>query len=283
MNSVSFTESVSLGVFHGWNPDRLFVILTAYIDESGTHDASARTVVGGMVGRASELAELDRIWVALLASQGLTHLHGVDLFNRKKQFKTWPLNRVAFVARFAAALTESYFDFGVMSVLYNSDYDMTYARGTWPKGVRRDSKYGLALRYCLSSIAYMARRKEYGTAPQISVIIEAGHRNIGDADRIFSEVKEQDVDGARGLFQGLTIANKRDVPGLQVVDLVAHELYKTEDSPAESLDLLLDDGKPITLSAPVARVPITAGELAAHKESLFAAAQAKRTLAGRVV
>ena len=44
------TVSLALALFHRLEPERLFVIVSAYIDESGTH-GSPVTILGGVVGR----------------------------------------------------------------------------------------------------------------------------------------------------------------------------------------------------------------------------------------
>jgi hypothetical protein len=53
----SFTERLCHGVHHRNEPKRLFLMLAAYADESGTHDGSPRTImVTGAKGRAVKLA-----------------------------------------------------------------------------------------------------------------------------------------------------------------------------------------------------------------------------------
>ena len=70
--------------------------MTAYLDESGTHDGSRLTVMAGWVGYADRWREFDRRWNALLRRPlpyrgSITHIHGKDLRQGSKQFRGWPV------------------------------------------------------------------------------------------------------------------------------------------------------------------------------------------------
>jgi hypothetical protein len=53
-------------VFRGGSRKRLFVIVTVYIDESGTHDGSPVLIMAGWVGRFGQWASFDPKWERLL-------------------------------------------------------------------------------------------------------------------------------------------------------------------------------------------------------------------------
>jgi hypothetical protein len=50
------------------------VIVTVYIDESGTHE-SGYTILGGWVGRLGQWATFDPKWNSLLKRSDLTYFH----------------------------------------------------------------------------------------------------------------------------------------------------------------------------------------------------------------
>jgi hypothetical protein len=56
------TKAFSLGIFHDWDPGRLFVILTAYFDESGTHEGCPYTILAAWIGKAGAWHQLDKKW-----------------------------------------------------------------------------------------------------------------------------------------------------------------------------------------------------------------------------
>jgi Protein of unknown function (DUF3800) len=52
---------------HRWEPERIFVILTAYLDESGTHGGSPVTVMAGMLANARQWKAFERNFQRLKA------------------------------------------------------------------------------------------------------------------------------------------------------------------------------------------------------------------------
>src|SRR6266481_415092 len=64
-------------------------ILTAYLDESGTHGESPIMVMAGYLGTAVQWARFEADWSVLLGRGGVTYVHAVDLFNRAAQFRSW--------------------------------------------------------------------------------------------------------------------------------------------------------------------------------------------------
>jgi hypothetical protein len=51
------TGSLSLSLHHRWEPERPFVLITTYLDESGTHGSSTLMTMGGYVGKLAHPAE----------------------------------------------------------------------------------------------------------------------------------------------------------------------------------------------------------------------------------
>ncbi len=67
-----------IALAHRWEPERIFVVLTAYLDESGTHDGSPVTVMGGMLANALQ-------WTRFEQAFGLIKKrHGFKIFHTKK-------------------------------------------------------------------------------------------------------------------------------------------------------------------------------------------------------
>jgi hypothetical protein len=65
------------------------MLLTTYLDESGTHDTSPISIMAGYLGTAEQSGAFDAEWIALLRSAGVGHVHAVDLFKRTRAFKGW--------------------------------------------------------------------------------------------------------------------------------------------------------------------------------------------------
>jgi hypothetical protein len=61
--------------------------------------------------------------------------------------------------------------------------------------------------------------------PHLHIVMEAGHRNFGDAERIFLEVKKDLESKGCNMLQTLTKADKNTCCQLMMADFVAHSGY----------------------------------------------------------
>lgn len=68
-------------------------MLTAYFDDSGTHDASAALVMAGWIGDEEQWAKFDKEWRALLDKEGLTWFHMTECEAADGEFDMWPRPR----------------------------------------------------------------------------------------------------------------------------------------------------------------------------------------------
>jgi len=67
----------------------VFMILTAYYDESGTHGDSPLTVLAGFVGYANDWVDFELEWKKILKKYSITHVHAKHLFHRQGQYRQW--------------------------------------------------------------------------------------------------------------------------------------------------------------------------------------------------
>jgi hypothetical protein len=133
------------------------MLLTAYLDESGTHNASPISVTAGYLGTATQWRALDADWVTLLQSAGVHRVHAVDLFKRTRQFKEWPAERVNTFAVQLDGLIARHMELGFSVVVRDDDYRKIYVEGARPRRSRLDSKYGVCFRACLAFCAFVYR------------------------------------------------------------------------------------------------------------------------------
>ena len=133
-----------------------YVELTAFVDESGTHDSNL-TVMAGFVGYAERWAEFEAKWKLMLFRHGLPYIHAIDLRHGRKAFKDmikWPPPRRLAVAQEAGRLVEAYALFSLSVFLKRADYDALYIGGD--KSLRKhraaiDSKCGVCARVFIAS------------------------------------------------------------------------------------------------------------------------------------
>ena len=113
--------------------------------------------------------------------------------------------------------------------LDNADYERDYKTGEKPRRLRMDSRYGLCFRNCLYHFAIEALKRRYKKKlPELHIVLEAGHVNWGDAERIFNEVKaELDALGSN-ILRTITKAAKDESDPLMMADFLAHSTYLME-------------------------------------------------------
>jgi hypothetical protein len=251
------------------------MIVTVYIDESGTHESGV-TVLGGWVGRMGQWSGFDPLWRKLLKKNGLDHFHSKSMRQSRGQFKGWRVfEKLEFTQR-AAEVALKHLEFGFTVALSDAAYEQHYIAGYRPKKIPLDTRYGLCFRHCLSLVPMMAKDAFKGRDLDISFVLESGHKNAGDARRIFDRVKTQGLKNPDEIkivemLKTLTFEDKGQRPGLQVADINAYSAYQHE-SGAKVLEIgtiedpihAVAEGKRIQ-KVPVFRLELREVELLTYK------------------
>ena len=201
------------------------MILTAYLDESGTHAGSPATVMAGIMGHAKQWQRFEAEIRSLKRDYGFGVFHSKRFRAAQDEFKTWSGQKdrafIAALGKSAASLIEA-----ATCTLTNAAYDQFYRGDQTPRRVRLDSKYGLCFRYLLNHFALEAIRR-FGShkrfaKTRLHLVLEAGHKNTGDAERIFHELKQELRGTGSNLLQTITFAGKDDCNPLMIADYLAY-------------------------------------------------------------
>lgn len=205
------------------------MILTAYIDESGTHDSSPIMTMGGCLGTSSQWTGFEADWNHLLDSAGVTSVHAVDLFKSTRQFRGWSTEIVNLFAISLDQVIAKHLQLGFSVVIRDDDYQSVYKSGASPKKIPQDSKYGVCFRACLAFMpSFIA--SEFGDLAKdmtINFCLEGGHVNEGDAKRLF-ELFKSDVLPEWSNLVGTFDVVKKDSVGAQAADFLAYCIYRAE-------------------------------------------------------
>src|SRR5229473_3740600 len=127
------------------------MILTAYFDESGTHDGSGLSAMAGFVGNARQWSKFEKRAGKLFKRFRVDVFHTIDVRRTDKDFEGWKVDRkIEFLDEFQHIINET-LESGVASFIRDDDYEY-YSKLSWPKKTRRDSKYGILFRACLSQV-----------------------------------------------------------------------------------------------------------------------------------
>jgi hypothetical protein len=235
---VSFARKWCMAFAHRWEPERIFVILTAYLDESGTHGESPHTVMGGMLANAQQWERFEQNFRRLKKKHGFEIFHTKKFKKRGGDFKGWSNEQCLALIADLAPLTATAFTEGVTFLLENAAYDAEYKASETPRRLRLDSKYGLCFRNCMLFFALEAlKRVHRGRLPTLNFVLESGHKNFGDALRIFNETKAELKANEAEMFGMITPADKDECDPLMMADFLAHTAFmRGSAQPTEPYD-----------------------------------------------
>lgn len=220
-----FIESLCLGLAHRWEPGRLFVALpyTAYFDESGTHGGSQITVMGSVLARADQWKKFQRRFDEIKDKHGFRIFHTKKFKKKNGDFRGWDDDQCRSLMNDMGQLTAFGLAEGFVVSLDNADYKQFYRGESLPKKGTLDSKYGICFRTCLYRlIVEVSDRKYRKKVPDLHLVLESGHPNARDAERIFAEVKKEFAGRGSQILRTITFAEKDECDPLMIADFLAH-------------------------------------------------------------
>ena len=251
IESPGFHGRPCVALAHKREPERLFVILTAYLDESGTHggDGSAKNpasptlVMAGMMGTASQWARFEVDFAKLRRHYGFRVLHMLDFKKVQKEFAGWDnIKRMEFLRDFGAIIRSDKIMEGVTFRLDHNAYRNEYI-AVRPNKPQLDSAYGLCFRTCMLHFLLDAERRlghgKRWDQTRLHVVLENGHKNRGDALRIFEELKTESAKAGNHTLATITFSGKNECDPLMVGDFLAHTVWsmdqvqKAQERPSE--------------------------------------------------
>jgi hypothetical protein len=288
--SRGIVDDLAEALFHGDGDERrLYVILTAYLDESGTHGGSPVTIMAGALGNQAQWGKFRREFALLKMSYGFNHFHAKEFKSRSGQFAGWsPERQIKLILDLQNLIGNSQMD-GIEFVLDNQDYELYYKAGVKSNKVQLDSKYGLCFRQCLMYVvAFVARKfaeNPIATIDETSlhIVIEGGHKNVGAAAKIFDETQKDISKLGVDILGTLSIATKDRSDELMIADMMAYAAFGNANKVrlgTASRDFPLEDGPifatPIRQDAEMAHLEFKPGAIAGLRAQLEAVAEARK-------
>jgi len=220
-----FVGELCVALTHRWKPERRFMVLTAYFDESGTHESAVISAMAGFVGDARQWRKFEKRTGKLFKRFRVDVFHTIDVRRTDKDFEGWKVDRkIEFLDEFQHIINET-LQSGVASFISGHDYDY-YCGLNWPAKARRDSKYTLLFRACLSQIIDSMVGMPLMNEPRLHIVLESGHTNANDAVRVYEWAKGR-LGQSRALA-GLTFGSKKDSLPLAAADLFAYTAWGDE-------------------------------------------------------
>ena len=199
----------------------------AYFDESGTDDASPIIYMGCAIAPADKWGEFDSEWKSILSSYSLTHVHGYDLQQSRKQFENWSLEKSLELGWKLQSLYDKYLYACGAAILRKDDYEAEYAIQVTSAPNKR-SALGLTFEVLLLfTIDHVM--KALGEGDVIEFVYEDGAKEIRDVRAMYSSLK---IDPSLASWQkhigSLTIRGKKECPGVQAADMYVYHSNRSE-------------------------------------------------------
>jgi hypothetical protein len=195
-------------------------LLTAYLDESGTHADSSVVIVGGALAKRSSWLSLTPQWNAVLKRAGVPECHASPFNSSKGPFLGWDRDRKKDLV---IKLTR----------VMNKELSLIIAHGVRVEdfnAIKRDfpdvqlTAYQLCAEKCVAAITNWAQRLKR-IAP-VAIIFEAGQNLETQTMQTYKEAMQYAWLQEKYKIESVSIWPKKDVPSLQVADFVAYEAYK---------------------------------------------------------
>jgi hypothetical protein len=204
-------------------------VYTAYVDESGTHDGSPVTVMGGVLARAEQWKVFEKKFAELQSQYGFKVWHTKKFKRKKGDFRGWTDEKCHDLYWAMQQVTSFGLTDIVALTLNNASYEADYKAGELPRRARLDTEHSLCFRICLVHLVKeVLKRRRRNRVPPLHIVVEAGHRNFGDAERVFEEEKQIWTYAGVPILRSLIKADKDQCGALMIADFAAHSEYLME-------------------------------------------------------
>lgn len=205
-------------------PHTAFLMLTAYLDDSGTHSSSGAVVCAGFISDTIKWKAFSKEWSRTLRK---AHFRGIvratELENRKGAFDGWDVERQRFFYQQICMLINHRIIVPIGNSVIRADW-----RAVMPDDLRRvaGDEFGWCVYETIKEAARWIKKSNY--TGNIAYVLEAGTPGMAQArvvidDLLASEEREfYRIDSCTTLPKGIA--------PLQAADLLAYEMYKQMDN-----------------------------------------------------
>jgi hypothetical protein len=202
-------------------------MLTAYFDDSGTHDTSEVVIIAGLFGNQFQWDAFSDAWgkklqVPSLGKPPLTRFHMYDCYNSLGEFSGWSRTATDFLAH---ELGQIIIKNGIWA------YACAVLRKEWDSlvtGVSRKAlgdAEGFCARNCYVKTLHWA--SNYTSDPQIAFVFDDRPHRKREFEKLFELFqREGRREGNRPELTNFAFVSSKRVLPLQGADLVAWEFYQ---------------------------------------------------------
>jgi hypothetical protein len=215
-----FIRELCIALAHRWEPERLFLIFTAYLDEANTDGPKPGMVMAGFLGSGRQWELLSRRLNGLRREYGFKSFHATELKARKHQFKGWSNAKCGRLVEALAGAVRNELTEGVTITLTHQQYMAEYRSTPFPRRMPVLSQFGVCFVTLLDRLLQIVVQQRGKN--RLHIVIETGHKNIGAASLIFERKKKELRKQGVELLGTITRATKSESELLMFADFQAH-------------------------------------------------------------
>ena len=195
------------------------MIFTSYFDEADTHGPAPTVIMAAFLGHAFQWPRFHKKLSKLQKRDGFTIFHAKDFKARAKEFSGWSEAKCTRLVKDLTRVVRLTLDEGMVIALERDRYLNEYRAPPIPKKMNLDSQYGVCFRACLAhQIGVMGERQ---FQDRLHVVIERGHPNVFDCERIFNDIKTRLLRRGVNVLSSFTVEKKETCPPLMMSDFLA--------------------------------------------------------------
>jgi len=206
-------------------PNDIFIMLTAYLDDSGTDSSKSAVAVAGYLATVHQWEIFKQRWATLLKNYGVTKMRRADLENFQGEFKGWePSRRTEFIIK-AQSIIRKYTYTGIGQVLVKKDFEENI-----PERVSSlmGGPYGFCGYHCMRAVGEWCDDRKYDG--RVHYVFEAGTEGSVELNKMLDALyKRSPLHEDKLRLSGWSFEDKNTVP-LQSADVIAYEMLKVGEN-----------------------------------------------------
>ena len=206
-----------------YEPERLFGMLMAYLDDSQAPDDAPLYVIAGYVATATQWDQFEHAWSRFLALEGVECWSMRKFAQRKPPFD-WDDQRRKRAHQNAIKIVNDHTLFAAYGAVASDEYHAIV-----PTHVRKKlgHEYPLCYQLCLMSLLdKLAGDRKDPPLEQVLVVLDQGNKVYGKVQARHELMRKYPLVLGRRRLSHLFQEDKRKLLGLQAADLLAYEIGK---------------------------------------------------------
>jgi len=196
-------------------------MLTAYFDDSGTHDESRAVIVAGYLGSKEKWEDFGNAWGDMLREAGLTHWHQVHFAHKVKEYTGWTdEKRLDFMQRATRIINDAVIC-GIVCGIDATAFKELSPQFRGPPS----TPYTFCAMVCFKHLEKWTENNSH--SDPIDCIFESGAQGSGEISKMVEGLMS-DEDGERLSFRigSVRFEEKKKTMPTQAADILAYEFYE---------------------------------------------------------